>query len=72
MATPPDTRAASASSEKVNEFDDFRLSQSRHPELVSGSIVPHARRSHQSTALGEKWILKQVQDDDPIKMQLAL
>jgi len=48
----------------------------RHPELVSGSIVPHAlvaqagatmrlgRAGHGGSGQTEKWILKQVQDDD--------
>jgi hypothetical protein len=47
----------------------------RHPELVSGSIVPPARRGRDkcngavqlvlnAPMLAEKWILKQVQDDD--------
>jgi hypothetical protein len=47
----------------------------RHPELVSGSILPRARRKEErnpprrypsirSTALQARWILKQVQDDE--------
>src|SRR3546814_20165309 len=36
----------------------FATIQSRHPELVSGSIVPQAM-----TPNGEEWMLKQVQHD---------
>src|SRR3546814_1089386 len=36
----------------------FATIQSRHPELVSGSIVPQTMRPN-----GEEWMLKQVQHD---------
>src|SRR3546814_21012428 len=36
----------------------FATIQSRHPELVSGSIVPQAMPPN-----GEEWMLKQVQHD---------
>src|SRR3546814_16897502 len=36
----------------------FAIIQSRHPELVSGSIVPQTMRPN-----GEEWMLKQVQHD---------
>ncbi len=49
--------------------------QPRHPELVSGSIVPLAQRSvskvngtvlllNNTPVCAEKWTLKQVQGDD--------
>ncbi|MXP41400.1 hypothetical protein GRI75_07060 [Altererythrobacter soli] len=37
----------------------FTARHSRHPELVSGSIVPPLR-----TAAVEEWMLKQVQHDE--------
>src|SRR3546814_12067002 len=36
----------------------FAIIQSRHPELVSGSIMPQTMRPN-----GEEWMLKQVQHD---------
>src|SRR3546814_212051 len=59
----PETEAAPARSHAsgINSSHlelKFATIQSRHPELVSGSIVPQAM-----TPNGEEWMLKQVQHD---------
>ena len=52
----------------------FRASTTRHPELVSGSIVPSPRRlrevrncaaslPHRGSVAAEEWTLKQVQGE---------
>jgi len=60
----------------------FKLPFYRHPELVSGPIVLQARSlrqmrggagqlHHGASVRAEKWVLKQVQDDEIVEKQVS-
>ena len=51
--------ACCARGARMSSVGDSVPSSTRHPELVSGSIVHHSR-----PIAADKWTLKQVQGDD--------